>query len=218
MHIRQKTILFVVLAAAVCTLTAHAPLYAEQPVQTEHPARCSELKELPEGCSKETAFNLNLVYKGYVFDAMLYPLHNNTWIVLSYWCLDEEETIYKADEDGNEVPAASLYKDPFEGLKYPVVTTDSVSFSTRNYGGTTIPFYRKPKGRRVDFRLNTECSLHLLDADPKTRRVFCRSNPNDWMWGEPQNEEEKEWKHPFKSVIGWVDEEWICANLLTTCP
>ena len=191
--------------------------YYPAPPKTDDP-RLTSLDQLPEGCSKESAFGLIFTFRGYVFEGLLYPLHNKTWIVLSYWCLDEEETIFTEDGNGEDVPAASLYKDPFEGLKYPVVTTDSVSFSTRNYGGKTIPLYRKSKGRRVECRLNVECSLDVLDADPKTRRVFCRSNPNDWMWGEPQNEEEKEWKKPFVSVIGWVDEEWICANLMTTCP
>lgn len=169
----------------------------------------SELKELPAGCNIETAFNLDLIYKGYVFDAMLYPLHDGRWIVLSHWCLDEDETIYIGeDENGNPIPAASQFKDPFEGLKYPVITTDSVSFMTRNYGGKTIMLYKKPKGKGVLYKLDVECSLDVLDADPVTRRLYCRSNPGDWMWN----------NQPFKSVIGWVDEKWVCANLLSTCP
>ncbi len=178
----------------------------------------TKIQELPAECNNETAFSLVFDYAGYVFEGMLYPLHDNRWIVLSHWCLDEEETIFVEDENGNEVPAPSLYKDPFEGIRYPVIQTDSVSFSTRNYAGEAIPLYRESKGKRVDFCLKVECSLDVLDADPKTRRVLCRTNPNDWMWGEPQNEEEKEWKKPFVSVFGWMDEKWICANLLTTCP
>ena len=173
-------------------------------------AQLGHVDELPAGCNEETAFGLVFEYQGYVFEGMLYPLHNNQWIVLSHWCLDEDETIYLAEEDenGDPIPAASRYKDPFEGIKYPVLTTDSVSFSTRNYGGKTIKLYDKPKGRKVLYTLDVECSLDVLDADPKTRRLYCRTNPGDWMWKE----------QPFKSVIGWVDEEWVCANLLTTCP
>ena len=56
--------------------------------------------------------------------------------------------------------------------------------------------------------LNTKYQ-EVLDADPKTRRLLCRTNPSDWNWEEnPQ----------YYSVYGWIDEEWVCANLLTTCP
>ena len=178
----------------------------------------SELQELPEGCSKETAFDLVFEYKGYVFEGRLYPLHNKKWIVLSKWCLDEEETIYLTDEEGNEIQAKTQYKDPFEGMKYPVIKTDSVSFSTRNYGGKEIKMYAKSVGNKVWDKFNIEISLDVLDADPVSRRVFCRTNPNDWCWGVPESEEEKEYRHPYKSMIGWVDEEWICSNLLSTCP
>ena len=57
--------------------------------------------------------------------------------------------------------------------------------------------------------LRCESDLDVVDADPKTRRVLCRMNPNHWDWEEsPQ----------YYAVFGWMDEEWICANLLTTCP
>ena len=180
--------------------------------------RVSFVEQLPEECNEETAFGLVFEFNGYVFEGMLWPLHDGRWIVLSKWCLDEEDTIYMEDEEGEGVPAASLYKDPFAGLRYPVIKTDSVSFMTRNYGNETIKLFRHSEGKAVSDKLSVECSLDVLDADPKTRRVLCRTNPNDPMWGEPQNEEEKEWKHPFVSVYGWMDEEWICANLLTTCP
>ena len=170
--------------------------------------RLSSIEELPKGCNERTAFGLIFDFQGYVFEGSLYPLHDGRWIVLSYWCLDEEESIYIEDENGEPIPAASKYKDPFKGIRYPVIQTDSVSFMTRNYGGKTIKLYDKAKGKRVLYTLDVECSLDVLDADPKTRRLYSRSNPNDWMWEE----------QPFKSVIGWVDEEWVCANLLTTCP
>lgn len=181
--------------------------------------RLTSLERLPEGCSKETAFGLIFKFKGYVFEGSLYPLHDGRWIVLSYWCLDEMDGIYAGeDENGEPIPAASQYKNPFLGIKYPVIKTDSVSFSTRNYSNQTIKLYKHSKGHIVWDKLRVQCSLDVLDADPKTRRVLCRTNPEDWMWGEPQNEEEKEYKHPYVSVYGWMDEEWICANLMTTCP
>jgi hypothetical protein len=178
-----------------------------------------ELINLPEGCNEKTAFNLDFTYQGYQFEGLLYPLHNSWWIVLSYWCLDEMDGIFEGeDENGNPIPTASRYHDPFQGLRYPIIHTDSVSCSTRNYSNQTIKLYRKSEGKAVECKLKVQCNVDVLDADPETRRVFCRTNPNDWRWGEPANEEEAEWKHPFVSVIGWMDEEWVCANLLTTCP
>lgn len=177
-------------------------------LQIQAQSRLDKIDKLPDGCNEKTAFGLVFVYQGYVFEGSLYPLHNNRWIVLSYWCLDEDDTIFLEDENGEPVPAVTRYKNPFEGIEYPVITTDSVSFATRNYGGKTIPLYINSKGKRIAYKLDVECSLDVLDADPKTRRLYCRSNPNDWMWEE----------QPFKSVIGWVDEDWVCANLLTTCP
>ena len=184
-----------ILLNAIC-LSAHSSL--------------SALDELPEGCNMETGFGLIFSYQGYVFEGTLYPLHENRWIVLSYWCLDEDDTIYltELDENGDPIPAASRYKDPFEGITYPVLTTDSICFATRNYDGKTIKFYAKPQGKKVLYKLNDECSLDVLDADVKSRRLYCRTNPSDWVWEGKQ----------YKSAIGWVDEEWVCANLLTTCP
>lgn len=180
--------------------------------------RLDSLDMLPEGCNQETAFGLVFDFAGYVFEGMLYPLHDKRWIVLSYWCLDEEETIYMEDENGSEVPAATRYKDPFKGIRYPVIKTDSVSFSTRNYGGQELHLYTTADGDSIAYTINFECSLDVTDADVTTRRVLCQTNPNDWMWGVPENEDEKEWKREYVYVKGWVDEEWICANLLTTCP
>lgn len=187
----------------------------------ENPKRVSNVQKvdtLPEGCNEESAFDLIFNYAGYVFQGSLWPMHDGTWIVLSYWCLDEEETIMVENEEGEEVPAPSLYKDPFQCVKYPLVPSDSVSFGTRNYGGQVIPLYASAKGSRVKNRIAVECSLHADDADPVTRRVLCHTDPTDAMWGEPQNDDEREWKHPYVKARGWIDEEWICANLLTTCP
>ena len=171
--------------------------------------RLTSLDELPKGCNEKTCFWLDFSFKGYVFEGSLYPLHNNKWLILSYWALDEDDTIYLIDENGGDpILAASKYKDPFKGIQYPVIETDSVGFATRNYNGETIKLYANAKGKRVLYTLDTDCPVDVLDADPKTRRIYCRTNPSDWVW------EQK----PFKSVIGWMDEEWVCSNLLTTCP
>ena len=165
--------------------------------------------QLPEGCDEKTAFGLIFEYKGYAFEGLLYPLHNGKWIVLSYWCLDEMDGIYIGeDENGEPIPAISRYKDPFKGVKYPVIQTDSVSCATRNYAQQTIKLYKNSKSNIVYDKLRVECNVDVLDADPKTRRVLVRTNPHDWRWQE----------QPYVSVYGWMDEEWICANLMTTCP
>lgn len=176
------------------------------------------IPELPKGCNEESAFGLMFNYKGYLFSGSLYPIHNNRWIVLSYWCMDEDDLFSVEDEFGNEIPSSALYKDPFKGIRYPVITTDSIYFSTRNYGGQTIKFYKSAQGNQVNGTINHECDLWVTDADVKSRRVNCYTNPDDDTWGEPQNEEEREWKHPFKKINGWIEERWICANPLTTCP
>ncbi|MBQ2051453.1 MAG: hypothetical protein II495_04335 [Paludibacteraceae bacterium] len=172
----------------------------------------------PRCCSVKKAFGLDFSYGGYVFQGNLYPLHDGRWVVLSRWCIDEEGTIYTTNKDGEEVPAASLYKDPFGGSKYPVIPADSVYFWTRNYGGQAIRFYSSAGGKDFKDTVNFECPLQAVDADIKTRRILCRTNPSDQIWSEPENDDEKEWKRPYVSVEGWIDEEWVCANLLTTCP
>ncbi len=174
-------------------------------------ATLGELKTLPAEVNEKDAFYLCFDYMGYAFEGSLYPLHNGWWVVLSHWCLDEELTMYldEEDENGEPVPAASRYKDPFAGMRYPIIKTDSVSFISRNYGGQVIKLYKESEGKKVWDKLKVSCHLDVVDADPKTRRVLCRTNPNNWSWEEsPQ----------YYSVYGWMDEEWICANLLTTCP
>ena len=168
-----------------------------------------ELKFLPEGVNEKEAFGLIFDYMGYAFEGSLYPLHNGWWIVLNYWCLDEMDGIYLGeDENGEPIPAASQYKDPFAGMKYPIIKTDSVSFSTRNYSNQIIKMYKESDGKKVYDKLRVQCNVDVLDADPKTRRLLCRTNPGDWCWDDK----------PYQSVYGWMDEEWVCANLLTTCP
>jgi len=169
-----------------------------------------ELKVLPADINEQNAFGLCFHYMGYAFEGSLYPLHDGWWVVLSHWCLDEEETIYLAEEDenGEPVPAASRYKDPFAGMTYPIIKTDSVGFSTRNYSNQTIKMYKDSDGKKVWDKLRVQCNIDVLDADPKTRRLLVRTNPRDWCWDDK----------PYQSVYGWMDEEWVCANLLTTCP
>ena len=168
-----------------------------------------ELKVLPPEVNEKDAFGLCFNYMGYAFEGSLYPLHNGWWIVLSYWCLDEMDGIYVGeDENGEPIPAASRYKDPFAGMKYPIIKTDSVGFSTRNYANQTIKMYKESDGKKVWDKLRVQCNIDVLDADPKTRRLLCRTNPGDWCWEGKQ----------YYAVYGWVDEEWVCASLMTTCP
>lgn len=170
-----------------------------------------ELKTLPADVDPKDAFYLCFDYMGYAFEGNLYPLHNGWWIVMSHWCLDEDMTMYldEEDENGDPIPAASRYKDPFAGTRYPIIKTDSVSFISRNYGGETIKMYKESDGKKLWDKLKVSCHLDVLDADPKTRRLLCRTNPDYWYWEEtPQ----------YYAVYGWMDEEWVCANLLTTCP
>jgi hypothetical protein len=93
-------------------------------------------------------------------------------------------------------------------MKYPIIKTDSVGFSTRNYANQTIKMYKESDGKKVWDKLRVQCNIDVLDADPKTRRLLCRTNPGDWCWEGKQ----------YYAVYGWVDEEWVCANLMTTCP
>ena len=63
-----------------------------------------ELKALPAGVQEKDAFYLCFDYMGYAFEGNLYPLHDGWWIVMSHWCLDEEETMYLDEEDENGEP------------------------------------------------------------------------------------------------------------------
>ena len=51
--------------------------------------------------------------------------------------------------------------------------------------------------------------MEVLDADVTTRRLLCRTSPSNWDF---------ETNPQYYSVYGWLDEEWTCSNLLTTCP
>ena len=177
------------------------------------------LEALPAGYNEDEEFGLVLDYGGYAMDASVWPMGNGDWLVTSYWCMEEDEagTITFIDENGNEVP--KLYKDPFGGQPYPVVHKPELSFNTRNYGGQTINLFSTAEGNEVACSTNyKEISLRVLDADVKTRRLQVCSDPSDWCWGEPKDAMEAEYRHPFVELNGWIDEEWVCGNTVTTCP
>ncbi len=177
----------------------------------------SYLDSLPEGCGEEESFRLVLSYADYYMEVTACPLHNDYWVILSHWCIEEEGVITETDENGNEVPV--VYQDPFEGRPYPVVYHPLLSFDTRNYGGETIHFYMTSDGEEVYCSTNYKnISLHVIDGDPVTRRLLVYSTPEDWCWGEPEDEWEEEYRHPFVELRGWIDEEWVCSSTMTTCP
>ena len=94
-----------------------------------------------------------------------------------------------------------------------------LSFSTRNYGGETINFYSTSDGDEVLCSTNySEIELKVIDADVKTRRLLVYSSPDAWCWGEPEEEWQVGFRHPFVELNGWIDEEWVCGNAITTCP
>ena len=175
------------------------------------------VEALPEDFNEEDVFGLVLDYD-YVMEVSAYPLHNENWIVTSHWCAEEEEGMaYEEDEDGNEVTYP--YEDPFGGHAYPVVPSSKLSFNTRNYGGETINFYATSDGDEVLCKTDyKEITLRVLDADTQTRRLLVYSSPDDWCWGEPEDEWDAEYRHPFVELKGWIDEEWVCGNTVTTCP
>ena len=188
----------------------------EKPATNETTVRY--LDAMPADFNADDIFGLILDYGGYAMIVDAWQMPDGDWLIPYHWCAEEDEgTYFEEDEAGNQIEV--VYKDPFEGKPYPVIHNPHFSFATRNYGGETINFYAAPDSDEVlcstDYR---EISLEVIAADAKTRRVLVRTNPNDWCWGEPKNEYEAEFKHPFVDLQGWVDEEWVCANTVTTCP
>ena len=171
------------------------------------------LKALPDGFSEDDLFGLVLDFGGYAMDAAAWPMPDGDWLITDHWCAEEDGSIFKVDEDGNEYEV--VYEDPFKGEPYPVVHKPDLSFSTRNYGGETIKFYAAPDSDEVLCTTNKEINLDVVAANLKTRRLLVRSNPNDWCWAKPGEENEKE---PFIDLHGWIDEEWVCGSTMTTCP
>lgn len=171
------------------------------------------LKALPSEFKEDDRFGLVLDFGGYAMDAAVWPMPDGDWLVTDHSCAEEGGCIYKLDENGNEYEV--IYEDPFNGEPYPVIHKPDLSFSTRNYGGETIKFYAAPDSDEVLCSTNKEINLDVVAADLKTRRLLVRSNPNDWCWAKPGEENEKE---PFIDLKGWIDEEWVCGSTMTTCP
>ena len=170
------------------------------------------LDALPADYNEDDGFGLILDYKDLEMIVGTWKMPDNDWLITSHWCELEDGG---EDAEDSEV----VYKDPFEGKPYPVLHNPDFSFATRNYGGETINFYKAADSQEVacttDYK---EISLHVLDVDPKTRRLLVQSNPKDWCWGAVEEPWQEEYRHPFVELRGWVDEEWVCANTVTTCP
>ena len=174
------------------------------------------LDALPVGYQDGDEFGLVLDYV-YDMDASAWPMPDGDWLITWHWCMEEDGGLYKMDENGNEVEV--VYEDPFEGRPYPVIHKPDLSFSTRNYGGETINFFAAPDSDEIlCSTAYKEISLDVVAADLKTRRLLVQTNPKDWCWGEPKEEWEAEYRHPFVDLKGWIDEEWVCGSTVTTCP
>ena len=177
------------------------------------------LDALPAEFNEDDMFGLILDYGGYSMIVNAWQMPDGDWLIPYHWCEEEDGSgvYFKVDEQGNEVEV--VYKDPFEGKPYPVIHNPQLSFNTRNYGGQTINFYKAPDSQEVacstDYK---EISLDVVGVDLKTRRLLVQSNPKDWCWGEPEEEWQEGYRHPFVELRGWIDEEWVCANTVTTCP
>ena len=180
------------------------------------------LDAMPADFNEDDVFGFILDYGGYDMIVDAWQMPDGDWLIPYHWCQEEEGGI-EEDEEGN--PVEIEYKDPFEGKAYPVIHNPHFSFLTRNYGGDTINFYKAPDSEEVACTINyPEISLDVIGVDLKTRRLHVQSNPNDWCWGEPSEIEADCpdpfdcYRHPFVELKGWVDEEWVCANTVTTCP
>ena len=176
------------------------------------------LELLPVDYKEGDEFGLVLDYGGYAMDASAWPMPDGDWLITWHWCMAEDEgMVYYLDEDGNV--SQFEYVDPFDGQPYPVIHKPDLSFSTRNYGGETINFYAAPDSDEILCSTEyKEISLDVIAADLKTRRLLVQTNPKDWCWGEPEDEWDAEFRHPFVDLKGWIDEEWVCGSTVTTCP
>ena len=219
----KNLFLFAALFALLCGCnnTAEQQKPATEPtpsVTTLDASTVRYLDTLPAEYNEDDAFGFILNYGGYGMIVSTWQMPDGDWLILNHWCEEEDGGLYfEEDAEGNEVEVE--YKDPFEGKPYPVVHNPSFSFSTRNYGGQTINFYAAADSQEVacttDYK---EITLHVLGADPKTRRISVQSVPTDWCWGEVEEDWQEGYRHPFVELKGWIDEEWVCANTVTTCP
>ena len=219
----KNLFLFAALFALLCGCnnTAEQQKPATEPtpsVTTLDASTVRYLDTLPAEYNEDDAFGFILNYGGYGMIVSTWQMPDGDWLILNHWCEEEDGGLYfEEDAEGNEVEVE--YKDPFEGKPYPVVHNPSFSFSTRNYGGQTINFYAAADSQEVacttDYK---EITLHVLGVDPKTRRISVQSVPTDWCWGEVEEDWQEGYRHPFVELKGWIDEEWVCANTVTTCP
>ena len=219
----KKLFLFAAVFALLCGCnnTAEQQKPATEPtpsVTTLDAGTVRYLDTLPAEYNEDDAFGFILNYGGYGMIVSTWQMPDGDWLILNHWCEEEDGSLYfEEDSEGNEVEVE--YKDPFEGKPYPVVHNPSFSFSTRNYGGQTINFYAAADSQEVacttDYK---EITVHVLGADPKTRRISVQSVPTDWCWGEVEEDWQEGYRHPFVELKGWIDEEWVCANTVTTCP
>ena len=176
------------------------------------------LDTLPADYNEDDIFGLILDYGGYSMVVGTWQMPDGDWLILNHWCEEEDGGMYVEEgAEGEEVEVE--YKDPFEGQPYPVIHNPNFSFATRNYGGETINFYTAADSQEVacttDYK---EITLHVLGVDPATRRLLVQSVPTDWCWGEVEEDWQEGYRHPFVELKGWIDEEWVCANTVTTCP
>lgn len=176
----------------------------------------SFVNEIPDDYVEEDEFYLIMDYGGYEMSVSVWPFGNEQWLLTSYWCPEMESL--DLEEEGEEITQA--FNDPFDEDKgIPVIPSSTLSFMTRNYGGQTIPFYASSDGDEVLCETHDPwLTLRVKEADPKTRRLLVYSHPDDSCWGEPKTEEDAEFIHPFVELRGWIDEEWVCGNTVTTCP
>lgn len=188
----------------------------EKPATNETTVRY--LDAMPADFNEDDLFGFILKYGGYDMIVDAWQMPDGDWLIPYHWCAEEDEgTYFEEDEAGNQIEV--VYKDPFEGKPYPVIHNPHFSFMTRNYGGDTINFYKAPDSEEVVCTTNyPEISLDVIAVDAKTRRLQVQSNPKDWCWGEVEEEWQEGYRHPFVELKGWIDEEWVCANTVTTCP
>jgi hypothetical protein len=214
----KKAVLFGLLLALLCGCTNAATDNTkpkEQPqadsLMTTDSTLVRYLEALPVDYNEDDAFSLILDYGNVDMIVGTWKMPDNDWLITSHWC--------DLEDGGEEGDAEVVYKDPFEGKPYPVLHNPDFSFATRNYGGEAIYLYKAANSQEVACTINyQEIVLHVLDVDPATRRLLVQSDPKDWCWGEVEEEWQEGYRHPFVELRGWIDEEWVCANTVTTCP
>ena len=137
----KKAILFGALFALLCGCnTASTQNTTEIKKEVTEETTVRYLDAMPAEFNEDDMFGFILDYGGYSMIVSAWQMPDGDWLIPYHWC-EEEEGAYSVDEDGNEKLVE--YKDPFEGKPYPVIHNPHFSFSTRNYGGETINFYKE---------------------------------------------------------------------------